>query len=66
MSSKVEEGRRSPSGRWPATLGSVTGPLVAGFLIDRASFEVALLASAGIVAICAVLALRVPRVLHQA
>lgn len=47
-------------------LGSVTGPLVAGYLIDRASFEVALLASAGIVAVCAALALRVPRVVRQA
>lgn len=42
-------------------LGSVAGPLVAGYLIDRASFEVALLVSAAIVGVCALLALRVPR-----
>jgi MFS family permease len=41
-------------------LGSVVGPLAAGLLIDRASFEVALLACAGVVALCAVAGLRVP------
>ena len=42
-------------------LGSVLGPLIAGLLIDRASFPVALLASATVVAVCALLGLRVPR-----
>ena len=47
-------------------LGSVVGPLAAGYLIDRASFEVALLVSAAVVAGCAVLALRVPPVVVRA
>ncbi len=42
-------------------LGSVLGPLVAGLLIDRASFTVALLVSAAVVAACALLGLRVPK-----
>ena len=42
-------------------LGSVLGPLIAGLLIDRASFPVALLVSAAVVAGCALLGLRVPR-----
>ena len=42
-------------------LGSVVGPLAAGLLIDRASFEVALVLSAVVVAVCALLGLRVPR-----
>jgi MFS family permease len=42
-------------------LGSVIGPLAAGLLIDRASFGVALTVSAGVVAACALLGLRVPR-----
>ena len=41
-------------------LGSVLGPLAAGLLIDRASFGVALLVSAAVVAACALLGLRVP------
>ena len=41
-------------------LGSVVGPLVAGLLIDRASFEVALIVSAAVVAACALLGLRMP------
>ena len=41
-------------------LGSVLGPLAAGLLIDRASFPVALGASALVVAACALLGLRVP------
>lgn len=42
-------------------LGAVIGPLVAGILIDRASFGIALGASAAVVATCALLGLRVPR-----
>jgi MFS family permease len=42
-------------------LGSVLGPLAAGLLIDRASFPAALVVSAGVVAACALLGLRVPR-----
>ena len=41
-------------------LGSVIGPLAAGFLIDRASFAVALVVNAGVVAACALLGLRMP------
>ncbi|CAB4936379.1 unannotated protein [freshwater metagenome] len=41
-------------------LGSVIGPLAAGLLIDRASFGAALGVSAAVVAVCAVLGLRVP------
>ena len=43
-------------------LGSVLGPVGAGLLIDRASFGVALSVSAVIVAACALLGLRMPRV----
>lgn len=39
-------------------LGSVLGPVAAGFLIDRASFAVALYVSAGVVAACALVGLR--------
>jgi MFS family permease len=39
-------------------LGSVVGPVAAGFLIDRASFAVALYVSAGVVAACALAGLR--------
>lgn len=42
-------------------LGSVLGPLAAGLLIDRASFDVALLTSAAVVAACALLGLRMPK-----
>jgi MFS family permease len=42
-------------------LGSVIGPLAVGLLIDRASFGAALLVSAGVVAVCALLGLRVPK-----
>lgn len=42
-------------------LGSVVGPLAAGLLIDRASFGVALLVSAAVVAGCALTGLMVPR-----
>ena len=42
-------------------LGSVVGPLAAGLLIDRASYEVALVASATVVAGCALRGLRMPR-----
>jgi MFS family permease len=42
-------------------LGSVLGPLAAGLLIDRASFEAALVVSASVVLVCALLGLRVPR-----
>ncbi len=42
-------------------LGSVLGPVTAGLLIDRASFLVALLFSATVVALCALLGLRMPR-----
>lgn len=41
-------------------LGSVIGPLSAGFLIDRASFAVALVVSAAVVGVCALLGLRMP------
>ena len=41
-------------------LGSVVGPLVAGVLIDRGSFPVALLVSAAVVAGCTLSALSVP------
>jgi MFS family permease len=41
-------------------LGAVVGPLAAGLLIDRASFEAALLACAAVVAICGVSGLQVP------
>ena len=42
-------------------LGSVIGPLAAGLLIDRGSFGVALVFSAVVVAVCALLGLRVPK-----
>ncbi len=42
-------------------LGSVLGPLAAGLLIDRASFDTALVLSASVVLVCALLGLRVPR-----
>lgn len=42
-------------------LGSVLGPLAAGLLIDRASFGTALVLSAAVVLVCALLGLRVPR-----
>ena len=42
-------------------LGSVIGPVGAGLLIDRASFDVALGVSAAVVAVCALMGLRVPR-----
>ena len=42
-------------------LGSVLGPLAAGMLIDRASYEVALVVSAAVVAGCALTGLRMPR-----
>ena len=42
-------------------LGSVLGPLAAGLLVDRASFGVALVVSAAVVAGCALLGLQVPR-----
>lgn len=41
-------------------LGSVLGPVAAGVLIDRGSFELALLVTAGVVAGCALLGLQVP------
>jgi len=41
-------------------LGAVLGPVLAGLLIDRASFAVALLFSAAVVAVCGLLGLRVP------
>ena len=42
-------------------LGAVVGPLAVGLLVDRASFAVALAASAAVVAVCALLGLAVPR-----
>ena len=42
-------------------LGSVIGPLLVGLLIDQASFGVALLLSAAVVAACTLPGLRVPR-----
>ena len=42
-------------------LGSVLGPVIAGLLIDRASFTVALVFSATVVALCALLGLRMPK-----
>lgn len=42
-------------------LGAVLGPLAAGLLVDRAGFGTALVASALVVAACALLGLRVPR-----
>jgi MFS family permease len=41
-------------------LGAVLGPVAAGVLVDRGSFEVALLTSAAVVAGCALLGCRVP------
>ena len=41
-------------------LGAVLGPVLAGLLIDRASFAVALFFSAAVVAVCGLLGLRVP------
>jgi MFS family permease len=41
-------------------LGAVVGPLAAGLLIDRGSFELALLVSAGVVSACALSGLAVP------
>lgn len=41
-------------------LGSVIGPLSAGFLIDRASYSAAIIVTAVVVAVCALLGLRVP------
>ena len=43
-------------------LGSVIGPVAAGFLIDQASFEVSLLACAAVTGVCTLLGLRMPRV----
>ncbi len=42
-------------------LGSVIGPLAAGLLIARGSFGIALTVSALVVAVCALLGLRVPK-----
>lgn len=42
-------------------LGSVIGPLAVGLLIDRSGFGAALLVSATVVAVCALLGLRVPK-----
>lgn len=59
----VVEGRGGrPVAVWQMSsdLGSVVGPLAAGFLIDRASFAVALVASAAVVGACALLGLRLP------
>ncbi len=42
-------------------LGSVLGPVGAGFLIDRASFGVALLVSAAVVGACTLLGLAMPK-----
>ena len=42
-------------------LGSVLGPLAAGLLIDRASFGTALVVSASVVLVCALMGFRVPR-----
>jgi len=42
-------------------LGSILGPLVAGLLVDRASFAVALVVSAAVVGACGLLGLTVPR-----
>jgi MFS family permease len=59
----VTEGR---SGRAVAVwqmasdLGGVTGPLIAGLLVDNASFGAALVVSAVVVAVCALAGLRVP------
>ncbi|MDP3714581.1 MAG: MFS transporter [Mycobacteriales bacterium] len=59
----VTEGR---SGRAVAVwqmasdLGGVTGPLIAGLLVDYASFGAALVVSAVVVAVCALVGLRVP------
>jgi MFS family permease len=47
---------------WQMTsdLGAVIGPVLAGLLIDRASFATSLLVSAVVVALCALQGLRVP------
>jgi MFS family permease len=47
---------------WQMTsdLGAVIGPVLAGLLIDRASFSTSLLVSAAVVAVCALQGLRVP------
>ena len=47
-------------------LGSIVGPLAAGLLVDRASFAVALLASAAVVAVSGLLGLAVPRAVAPA
>ncbi len=60
----VVEGRGgTPIAFWQMSsdLGSVTGPLAAGLLIATTSYPVALLVCAAVVAACAVLGLRVPR-----
>ena len=60
----VVEGRGGTAvGVWQMSsdAGSVLGPLVAGVLIDRAGFGTALWVCAGVVAVCALLGLRVPR-----
>lgn len=43
-------------------LGAVLGPLSVGLLVDRSGFGTALVVSAAVVAACALLGLRVPRV----
>ncbi len=61
----VVEGRGgTPIAFWQMSsdLGSVTGPLAAGVLISSTSYAVALLVCAAVVAVCAALGLRVPRV----
>ncbi len=61
----VVEGRGgTPIAFWQMSsdLGSVTGPLAAGLLITSTSYAVALLVCAAVVALCAVLGLRVPKV----
>ncbi len=61
----VVEGRGgAPIAFWQMSsdLGAVTGPLAAGLLITSTSYAVALLVCAAVVAVCAVLGLRVPRV----
>lgn len=60
----VVEGRGGTAvGVWQMSsdAGSVLGPLAAGLLIDRAGFGTALWVCAGVVAVCALLGLRVPR-----
>lgn len=61
----VQGGRPIAVFQMSSDLGAIVGPVVAGMLVDRASFAVALLVSAGVVAVSGLLGLTVPRALPR-